>query len=175
MAVFKTQKMSNRLVAVVGVLLALVFSLTAISTLVYAQTAQPKPDSVNRCPTGLPRLNFDAVIMQGEKTQKVWLLHSDMIHPGKTCVVINGRDNAAPDGWEPMKGVHQFILTVSINGSIQKLLGDAKAGKRMYVINIPADHMGISWVCNHSGHFIHSGGSADGEGKVMHNGVKMLP
>ena len=152
-------------------LFALMFALVTIPMLAEAQTAQPKPEVVNECPTGLQQLHFDALIMEGEKTQKVWYLHNDEVRPGKTCVVVNGRTQAVPAGWEPMKGVHEFILTVSIEGSTQKLIGDAQAEKRLYVIDIPANHDGISWVCNHSGHFTHSGGSVASTGLVVHNGI----
>jgi hypothetical protein len=152
-------------------LLVLMFTLVRIPTLAESQTAQPKPEIVNECPTGLQQLHFDALIMEGEKTQKVWYLHNDEVKPGKTCVVINGWTQASPAGWEPMKGEHEFILTVSIGGSTQKLIGDSQADKRLYVIDIPANHDGLSWVCNHAGHFIHSGGSVTADGKVAHNGI----
>lgn len=148
-------------------MLSLIISITPI----YAQTAQPKPHSVKECPVDMEQLHFDALILKGEKTQKAWYVHNNEILPGKACVVINGWSRVGPTGWKAMKGLHQFILTVSIDGSIQKLIGDSKTGQRMYVIDIPADHQGLSWVCNHSGHHIHSGGSVSSDGKIIHDGV----
>jgi hypothetical protein len=145
--------------------------LAVIPALTEAQTAQPKPDQVKACPADMQQLHFDAMIMEGENTQKVWYLHNNHVNPGKTCVVINSWTEAGPAGWEPMQGVHEFILMVSIDGSTQKLIGDAQSGERIYVINIPEGHEGMSWVCNHSGHFIHSGGSIAPNGDVEHNGI----
>ena len=157
------------MIVVLG-LLAIILSLS-VPTLLTAQTAQPKPEVVDACPADMPQMHFDAMILKGEKTQKVWYLHNDHVNPGKTCVVINGWSQAGPAGWEPMQGEHEFILAVSIGGSTQKLIGDSQEGKRLYVIEIPANHNGVSWVCNHAGHFIHSGGSIAANGQVTHNGV----
>ena len=169
--IFELQTKFNQLAMAVISLLVLIFTLVTVPILANAQTAQPKPEVVTECPTGLQQLHFDALIMEGEKTQKVWYLHEADVHPGKTCVMINGWTQAGPAGWEPMKGEHEFILTVSMAGSTQKLIGDSQADKRIYVIDIPADHDGISWVCNHAGHFIHSGGSIGADGQVVHNGI----
>jgi hypothetical protein len=150
---------------------ALMLAWVTIPARANAQTAQPKPEVVKACPPDIQQLHFDALILEGKKTQKVWYLHNKEVHPGKTCVVVNGWTEAGPAGWEPMKGVHQFILEVSIDGSIQKLIGDDQAGKRVYVIDIPAHHDGLFWVCNQPGHFIHSGGSVAANGEVLHNGI----
>ena len=166
---FNKHTQNQSMVVVVSLLaIALGFILPALAT---AQTAQPKPEVVEACPADMPQLHFDAMILKGEKTQKVWYLHNDHVSAGKSCVVINGWTQAGPAGWEPMKGDHEFILAVSIDGSTQKLVGDSQDGKRTYVIEIPDNHDGISWVCNHAGHFIHSGGSIAANGQVTHNGV----
>jgi hypothetical protein len=167
----KLQNKFNQSAMTVVSLLVLMFTFVTIPILANAQTAQPKPEIVDECPTGLQQLHFDALIMEGGKTQKVWYLHNDEVKPGQTCVVINGWTQAGPAGWEPMKGEHEFILTVSVGGSTQKLIGDSQADKRIYVIDIPANHDGLSWVCNHAGHFIHSGGSVAADGTVVHNGI----